>query len=349
MSDENDSKTVWLWNIPYNLTEEEVIKTFGVCGKIEKIDLPHGKNHYKKPYAFIHYADEKSAEQAIKDLDQIVLGGRTIGVRFRSKAKNLSARESNQRDPSPGERGDYSRSGRRDYPSPSPPMSRKMRRGDPIYDRRDDDRYLDRDDRPPMRSRDPDYYPRSPRRSMYDPYDDYPRRSRDRDMRDHDRDSYHDYRSYSPRDRDPYDRPPPPRRSGSQHDDYYSDRHFYADPPRDRESGRMRDRGYDEREPYDSRSGQYDDNYSRYDDYPRRSMGSSQDPRMYDKWDRSPDRRRPPPRSEADGYDDRNYSRRPIQDDHPDAQPPRSAEAGGDKSGNQDNRPKSPEKSKYSP
>ena len=136
MDDEIDPKSVWVTNIPYNITEEQVIKKFGVCGKIDKIDLPQGKKHIKKAYAFIHFAEEKAAAQAIAEFNLTDLGGRSIRLRHGFKPKSSSGSSkyydddpdqlsppppSNQRPPSP--RGDYMRSRRDDYP-PSPPKRR---------------------------------------------------------------------------------------------------------------------------------------------------------------------------------------------------------------------------------
>jgi RNA recognition motif-containing protein len=73
--------TIYVGNISYTLSEEDVSKIFEVMGKVETIklirDKPTGKS---KGYCFIEMPDKKEAMEAINTLDGKEVAGRNLRV-----------------------------------------------------------------------------------------------------------------------------------------------------------------------------------------------------------------------------------------------------------------------------
>ena len=73
--------TIYVGNISYTLSEEDVIKIFEVMGQVETIklirDKPTGKS---KGYCFIEMPDKKEAMEAINTLDGKEVAGRNLRV-----------------------------------------------------------------------------------------------------------------------------------------------------------------------------------------------------------------------------------------------------------------------------
>ncbi len=73
--------TIYVGNISYTLSEEDISKIFEVMGKVETIklirDKPTGKS---KGYCFIEMPDKKEAMEAISTLDGKEVAGRNLRV-----------------------------------------------------------------------------------------------------------------------------------------------------------------------------------------------------------------------------------------------------------------------------
>jgi RNA recognition motif-containing protein len=73
--------TIYVGNISYTLSEEDISKIFEVMGKVETIklirDKPTGKS---KGYCFIEMPDKKEAMEAINTLDGKEVAGRNLRV-----------------------------------------------------------------------------------------------------------------------------------------------------------------------------------------------------------------------------------------------------------------------------
>ena len=66
---------IFVYNLPSNANKENLIKLFCKCGEIENISI-------KKNYAFISYLSYKSAEDAIKNFNDITFFGQKICVTY---------------------------------------------------------------------------------------------------------------------------------------------------------------------------------------------------------------------------------------------------------------------------
>jgi len=73
--------TIYVGNINYTLSEEDISKIFEVMGTVETIklirDKPTGKS---KGYCFIEMPDKKEAMEAINTLDGKEVAGRNLRV-----------------------------------------------------------------------------------------------------------------------------------------------------------------------------------------------------------------------------------------------------------------------------
>jgi RNA recognition motif-containing protein len=73
--------TIYVGNISYTLSEEDISKIFEVMGTVETIklirDKPTGKS---KGYCFIEMPDKKEAMEAISTLDGKEVAGRNLRV-----------------------------------------------------------------------------------------------------------------------------------------------------------------------------------------------------------------------------------------------------------------------------
>lgn len=71
---------LWINNLPFDVTEEEIFTLFSQYGEVVKVDLPDKKS-VQRCYAFIHYAKEEEADAALKSLDGYNFRDRKILVR----------------------------------------------------------------------------------------------------------------------------------------------------------------------------------------------------------------------------------------------------------------------------
>ena len=73
--------TIYVGNISYTLSEEDVRKIFEVMGKVESIELIRDKRTGKsKGYCFIEMPDKKEGMEAINTLDGKEVAGRNLRV-----------------------------------------------------------------------------------------------------------------------------------------------------------------------------------------------------------------------------------------------------------------------------
>lgn len=80
-NEKNTEMTIYVGNLPYKTTEEELQAVFGLYGEIDSIkiikDTFNGKS---KGFGFIQMPVGAEAEAAIKDLDGAELGNRMLKV-----------------------------------------------------------------------------------------------------------------------------------------------------------------------------------------------------------------------------------------------------------------------------
>lgn len=93
---------IYVGNIPFNATEEDIRSAFSQCGPVTKVDIVMDRETGRpRGFAFVEL-DDASAQRAIAELDGAELGGRRMTVNV--------AKERPQRSYSAG--GEHARSGR---------------------------------------------------------------------------------------------------------------------------------------------------------------------------------------------------------------------------------------------
>lgn len=80
------NKTVYIGNLAYKITEENLLGIFERFGRVNNVYLVYKpKSDHKKGIAFVEMGNEASALKAVKALDGKIVDGRTLKV---SLAKN---------------------------------------------------------------------------------------------------------------------------------------------------------------------------------------------------------------------------------------------------------------------
>jgi len=73
--------TIYIGNINYSLTEDDLRKIFEVLGTVESVKMVFDKRSGRsKGYGFIEMPDKKEAMEAIKTLDGKEVSGRNLRV-----------------------------------------------------------------------------------------------------------------------------------------------------------------------------------------------------------------------------------------------------------------------------
>ena len=72
---------IYVGNLPYSATEDELRDTFSAFGDVAKVNLITDKySGQSKGFAFVEMDDNASADAAIKGLNDTNMGGRNIKV-----------------------------------------------------------------------------------------------------------------------------------------------------------------------------------------------------------------------------------------------------------------------------
>lgn len=72
---------IYVGNLPYSATEEELRAAFAAFGDVTSVNLITDKfSGQSKGFAFVEMADNASADNAIKALNETPMGGRSIKV-----------------------------------------------------------------------------------------------------------------------------------------------------------------------------------------------------------------------------------------------------------------------------
>lgn len=83
---------LYIGNLPYTVTEEQLTETFSEYGDVESVNLIVDKfSNQSKGFGFIEMPNNASADAAIKALNESQLGGRRIKVN-QAKPKSNSRR-----------------------------------------------------------------------------------------------------------------------------------------------------------------------------------------------------------------------------------------------------------------
>jgi len=74
-------KRLYVGNVPYRLTEEELTGFFSQVGQVTEVNIIMDRETGRaKGFAFVEMADDSAALAAVEQLDGQQLGGRTIKV-----------------------------------------------------------------------------------------------------------------------------------------------------------------------------------------------------------------------------------------------------------------------------
>lgn len=94
-----ETKKLYVKNLDWNLTEEQVKEYFSQFGEIASIKLPLDKFKRRRGFAFIEYAQEADAEKAIAEANGKSLAGteREMSVEM-ARIEDPAAREARYAD-----------------------------------------------------------------------------------------------------------------------------------------------------------------------------------------------------------------------------------------------------------
>ncbi|MCJ1471915.1 hypothetical protein MMC13_000556 [Lambiella insularis] len=83
MSTDKAGRVVFIGNIPYGLTEEQIIQTFSSVGQVLSFRLVYDNDTGKpKGFGFAEFADADAAASAVRNLDKFQIMGRELRVDF---------------------------------------------------------------------------------------------------------------------------------------------------------------------------------------------------------------------------------------------------------------------------
>ena len=81
MAPEKNGRVVFIGNIPYGVSEEQIIDTFGRVGSVNNFRLVHDKETGRpKGFGFLEFADPDAAASAVRNLNDHEIMGRKLRV-----------------------------------------------------------------------------------------------------------------------------------------------------------------------------------------------------------------------------------------------------------------------------
>ncbi|KAI8391686.1 uncharacterized protein BYT42DRAFT_642111 [Radiomyces spectabilis] len=94
------SNAIYIGNIPFDLTEEELTDVFKEVGPIANFRLMYDRDANRhKGYAFCEYYDPETAASAVRNLNEYELGGRALRVSYASADMPMQRPQSQSRRP----------------------------------------------------------------------------------------------------------------------------------------------------------------------------------------------------------------------------------------------------------
>lgn len=76
------AKKLFIGNLPFSMTEEQLTALFGEYGQVESFNIVKDKfNGRSKGFGFVEYSNEEEAQKAIAALDGSEQSGRNIAVK----------------------------------------------------------------------------------------------------------------------------------------------------------------------------------------------------------------------------------------------------------------------------
>lgn len=124
---EKGGRVVFIGNIPYGVSEEQIMDIFGRCGQVMGFRLVYDKETGQpKGFGFLEYSDTDSAASAVRNLNEFELNGRTLRVDYsndnRSTANANNQQQDSNRAPPPAHFNIGGAASARPDPSALPPM-----------------------------------------------------------------------------------------------------------------------------------------------------------------------------------------------------------------------------------
>jgi RNA recognition motif-containing protein len=87
--------TIYIGNLSFQATEEDLVEVFGEYGKVSRVSLPTDKETGKKRgFAFVEMEDESKEDEVIAELDGAEWLGRELKL---NKAKPRESRPNGER------------------------------------------------------------------------------------------------------------------------------------------------------------------------------------------------------------------------------------------------------------
>jgi len=80
---EKGGRVVFIGNIPYGVSEEQIMDIFGRAGQVVNFRLVYDKETGQpKGFGFLEYTDTDAAASAVRNLNESDLNGRTLRVDY---------------------------------------------------------------------------------------------------------------------------------------------------------------------------------------------------------------------------------------------------------------------------
>lgn len=94
---EKGGRVVFIGNIPYGVSEEQIMEIFGRVGNVVSFRLVHDKETGKpKGFGFLEYTDTDAAASAVRNLNSFQLQGRELKVDYSNDNSGKSNTQSDQ-------------------------------------------------------------------------------------------------------------------------------------------------------------------------------------------------------------------------------------------------------------
>ena len=75
------SRTIFIANIPYDVSEEQLANVFSEAGPVQSVDIKFDNaTGRSKGYGFVQFADENAALSAVRNLKDVQVNGRNLRV-----------------------------------------------------------------------------------------------------------------------------------------------------------------------------------------------------------------------------------------------------------------------------
>ena len=73
-------KTIYVKNLPENVSKEKIKELFDKHGEVTKIVLPPAKAGHKRDFGFVHFAERSSALKAVRGSEKYEIDGKPVSL-----------------------------------------------------------------------------------------------------------------------------------------------------------------------------------------------------------------------------------------------------------------------------